>query len=94
MAGTRVHLVVTGQVQGVAYRAAAVAEARRRALCGWVRNRFDGSVELEAEGPAEDVDAFVAWARRGPPAARVEGVEVTAAAPTGLANGFHVGTTG
>ena len=94
MATTRVHLVITGQVQGVAYRAGAVVEARRLGLCGWVRNRFDGSVEAAAEGPAEAVEAFVAWARRGPPAAEVEQVEVTPAAPTGLTDGFHVGTTG
>jgi len=94
MAATRVHLVVSGRVQGVAYRAAAVAEARRLRLCGWVRNRFDGTVEAEAEGPREEVEAFVAWARRGPPGARVAEVTVSTAPPTGLANGFHVGTTG
>ena len=94
MAASRVHLVVTGRVQGVNYRSAAVAEARRLGLCGWVRNRFDGTVELEAEGPPEEVEAFVAWARRGPPTARVEEVTVSRAPPTGLANGFHVGTTG
>jgi len=94
MASTRVHVVVTGRVQGVAYRAGAVAEAQRLGLCGWVRNRFDGSVELEAEGPQQAVDTFMAWVRRGPPAAEVDEVEVTPAPTTGLANGFHVGTTG
>ena len=94
MATARVHLVITGEVQGVAFRAGAVAEARRLGLCGWVRNRFDGSVEAAAEGPKDAVDAFVAWARRGPPAAGVEGVVLTPDAPTGLSDGFHVGTTG
>ena len=94
MPSTRVHLVVTGRVQGVAYRASAVAEARRLGLSGFVRNRFDGSVELEAEGAQQAVDTFVAWARRGPPGADVDGVQLSPASPTGLANGFHVGTTG
>jgi acylphosphatase len=94
MAVTRVHLLVSGRVQGVAYRASAVAEGQRLGLTGWVRNRFDGSVEAEAEGPAEVVEAFVAWARRGPPGARVSQVQVTSEAPTGLADGFHMGTTG
>lgn len=94
MAATRVHLIVTGRVQGVAYRASALAEGRRLGVSGWVRNRFDGSVEAEVEGPAEDVDAFVAWARHGPPGARVAEVQVSSEAPTGLASGFHMGTTG
>ena len=89
-----VHLVVAGRVQGVAFRAYAVDEATRLGLTGWVRNRMDGTVETRAEGRPEAVEAFVAWCRHGPPAARVEAVRVSAVPPTGLDRSFQVGSTG
>ena len=72
----RVRAIVTGRVQGVAYRASTVYEAREHGLTGWVRNLADGSVELEAQGDAAKVDALLAWCAEGPPAARVTGVNV------------------
>ena len=92
MGRSAVHLVVIGRVQGVAFRARAVAEATRLGLAGWVRNRNDGTVEARAEGAPEAVHAFVAWCQQGPPAARVEEVLVSAVPPTGLDRGFQVGT--
>jgi acylphosphatase len=77
----RVHLRVTGRVQGVFFRASTRDEADRLGLAGWVRNRDDGAVELEAEGPRGQVERLVEWCRRGPPAARVRGVEVAERAP-------------
>ena len=68
------HYLVTGKVQGVAYRASACAEARRLGLDGWVRNLADGRVETVARGPADRLDAYARWLRRGPPAARVDEV--------------------
>jgi len=94
MERARVHLIVLGRVQGVAFRARAVAEAARLGLSGWVRNRMDGTVEAEAEGGPEAVEAFVSWCRRGPPAARVDEVRLERVPPTGLDRGFQVGTTG
>jgi acylphosphatase len=72
----RVHLVVSGRVQGVAFRAYTVDEAHRLRVAGWVRNLPDGCVEAEAEGERTALEALVAWCRGGPPSARVEGVEV------------------
>jgi len=72
----RVHVVVSGRVQGVAFRAYTVDEARDLGVRGWVRNLPDGRVEAEAEGERPAVEALVAFCRRGPPAARVEGVVV------------------
>ncbi|HUM12690.1 MAG TPA: acylphosphatase [Myxococcaceae bacterium] len=89
-----VHLLVSGRVQGVAFRARAVSEATRLGLSGWIRNRMDGTVEARAEGPPEAIETFVAWCHQGPPAAQVEDVRVTPVSPTGVDRGFQVGTTG
>ncbi len=69
-------LLIAGRVQGVGFRYAFADEARSRDLAGWVRNRRDGCVEAVISGPAPAVEAMVAWARRGPPAARVSAVTV------------------
>jgi acylphosphatase len=86
----RAHVVVSGRVQGVWYRGSMQEEAARLGLVGWVRNRHDGTVEAEAEGPREAVDALVAWARTGPPAARVLDVQVAWIEPRGERSGFAV----
>ena len=70
-------LRITGRVQGVGYRQAMCHAAARLGVAGWVRNRADGSVEAVVHGDAQALEAFIAWARRGPPAARVSGVEVS-----------------
>ena len=76
MTPARVHLVVRGRVQGVFFRGAMRTEAERLGVTGWVRNRPDGTVEAEAEGDRAALDALVAWAHHGPPAARVADVAV------------------
>lgn len=73
------HLRIAGRVQGVGYRYAMLAEAQANGINGWVRNRRDGSVEAVVQGSPEEVEKVVAWARRGPPAARVLEVEAQAA---------------
>lgn len=70
---------VSGIVQGVGYRAAMRARAQALGVTGWVRNRSDGSVEALAHGAPAAVEALIAWARRGPPAARVADVQVSEA---------------
>ena len=77
------HLVVHGEVQGVFYRASAADAAADEGLAGWVRNRDDGTVELVVEGEPDAVDRMIAWAREGPPRARVTGVDVTEREPEG-----------
>lgn len=70
-------LRIHGVVQGVGFRWSLHREAVRLELAGWVRNRRDGTVEAVVSGPAPAVEALVAWARQGPPSARVTKVEVT-----------------
>ena len=70
---------VSGRVQGVGYRDALIHEAERRGIKGWVRNRADGIVEALLQGSADAVDALIAWAKKGPPASRVDQVSVAAA---------------
>jgi acylphosphatase len=72
-------LEIRGTVQGVGYRYAMRQEAARLGLTGWVRNRAEGSVEALVQGEAHAVEALITWARRGPPAARVHEVQVSAA---------------
>ncbi|HRP96958.1 MAG TPA: acylphosphatase [Rhodocyclaceae bacterium] len=69
-------LTIHGRVQGVYYRATAQETALRLNLAGWVRNRRSGTVEAVVSGPEAAVDAFIAWAHEGPPAARVERIDI------------------
>ena len=65
------HLRIAGRVQGVGYRYALHAEAQAGGINGWVRNRRDGTVEAVVQGSPQAVEKILAWARLGPPAARV-----------------------
>lgn len=75
-----VRVVVSGRVQGVGFRWHVREAARRAGIRGWVRNRADGSVELLAAGAPSAIDRVIDAVRAGPPAARVEQVEITPAA--------------
>lgn len=70
------HLIVSGLVQGIGYRYGMTREALRLGISGWVRNRFDGTVEAVVSGEAAAVAAIIAWARQGPPGAQVAHVAV------------------
>lgn len=69
-------IVVHGRVQGVGFRYAMVDAARDLGVDGWVRNRRDGTVEAWLQGREDAVARAIAWARRGPPVARVDRVDV------------------
>jgi acylphosphatase len=89
MSRRRIHVIVTGRVQGVFFRKTTVQEAERLGLAGWVKNRTDGRVEIEAEGTAEALEAFLAFCRRGPEHARVDELAVAHHPPRGEV-GFRV----
>lgn len=86
----RFHAVVRGRVQGVGFRQHAWEQALALGLTGYVRNLWDGSVEVIAEGQATDVDRFLAWLHEGPGMARVVRVEVHWQAPMGDFASFDV----
>ena len=75
MGAIRVRVVVTGRVQGVFFRDECRAAARAVGVRGFVRNRADGSVEAEFEGPEAAVERMIAWCRAGPKRARVDAVD-------------------
>ncbi|HUX30093.1 MAG TPA: acylphosphatase [Thiobacillus sp.] len=72
-------LLIKGRVQGVWFRESMRRKAERLGVAGWVRNTPDGAVEAVVQGPAEAVDALIAWARSGPLMARVDGITLTGA---------------
>jgi acylphosphatase len=86
----RVHLRITGLVQGVSYRACTRDEAHRLGVKGWVRNLPNGDVEAVAEAPADTLERFIAWCHRGPEEARVESVKVSDEASTAPFSTFEV----
>jgi acylphosphatase len=86
----RARVWVKGKVQGVGYRAFAARIASQRGLCGGVRNLDDGRVELDVEGSKDQILILIEDAKKGPPASRVEAVEVEWSRATGRFSGFQV----
>lgn len=87
-----VRLRVVGRVQGVGYRAFVDMRANELGLTGWVRNRTDGSVEAVMQGTHVQVEQMLALCRKGPPAARVERIEISDE-EIGAFGGFEVRPT-
>jgi acylphosphatase len=73
----RAHVRLVGRVQGVGFRYAAVDEARRLRLYGWVRNLDSGAVEAVFEGPRTRVADMVKWCEEGPPGSYVRDLHVS-----------------
>lgn len=83
--------LVSGRVQGVAFRAHARDEAIALGVRGHAINLPDGRVEVLAVGEAAAVDAFARWLAHGPPHARVDAVERLPAEADAIGNGFRIG---
>jgi acylphosphatase len=86
----RLRAVVRGRVQGVGFREFTRRHAAALGLCGWVRNRPDGSVELEAEGPRSALDELLRQVRTGPRLSHVEAVDAAWQWATGEDGWFRV----
>ncbi|GGI72792.1 acylphosphatase [Deinococcus wulumuqiensis] len=85
----RLTALVSGTVQGVGYRLFIQRYARDLGLCGYAENLSDGKVEVVAEGDEAALTRLLHWLRRGPPHARVEGVDTQYSESTGLRE-FHI----
>jgi acylphosphatase len=85
----RRRLVVHGYVQGVFFRESVRRLAQQRGVCGWVANRYDGTVEAVFEGDPDAVERLVDFCRAGPRGARVDAVDVSEEEPEQL-SGFAV----
>ena len=72
-----VHLEISGEVQGVFFRATAKEIAKRNKILGWIKNTFDDKVEALITGENKDIEKFISWCKQGPEIANVENVIVT-----------------
>lgn len=86
----RVHILVSGRVQGVFFRKATQQQAKRLGVLGSAKNLPDGRVEIIAEAETATLEAFIAWCHKGPIAARVDDVQLTELAITTPLNGFDI----
>ncbi|BBA33105.1 acylphosphatase [Methylocaldum marinum] len=86
----RIHVFVSGLVQGVFFRAATRERAVALGIKGWVRNLPDGRVEILAEGASDRIAEFLDWCASGPPRAKVDALEVIDEIPSGGFVSFEV----
>ena len=90
---TRLHANVYGRVQGVGFRAFVVETGVTLGATGWARNKWDGSVELVAEGDRRTLESLLAALQRGPRMAKVTRVDAEWQPASGDFNAFHVKST-
>jgi acylphosphatase len=84
------HARVDGVVQGVGFRYSTLHQARRLGLCGYVRNLWNGMVEVVAEGQQGKLQQFERWLQRGPPGAIVRRVDSHYAPFQGVYRSFRI----
>ena len=84
------HAIVSGIVQGVNFRYYTARQAETLGVTGWVANRWDGTVQIVAEGTRAELGALLDWLRQGPPSARVDDVQSTWEEATGEFKSFSV----
>ncbi len=86
----RLHIIVSGRVQGVWFRASTQLQARQLGLVGQVWNRSDGRVEMIVEGSEEILRQFLEWCGVGPRGARVDTLESDWSTSIGEFGGFDI----
>ncbi len=82
--------VISGRVQGVFFRMETHRTAKQHHVNGWVKNKRDGTVEAVFEGDKGDVEAVLAWCKKGPPSSRVDQVKVDWEPYSGSFSGFDI----
>lgn len=86
----KIHLLISGRVQGVFYRANTKKKADELGLKGWVKNRPDGRVEAFFSGPKAEVEKMIEWCWQGSSQAQVEKIIQLASMPDGELTGFEI----
>ena len=86
----RAHVIVHGRVQGVFFRYETQQAATQRDVVGWVRNLSDGTVEAVFEGVEENVYSALEWCKQGPPAAKVNKIDISWVEPEEQYNRFEI----
>lgn len=86
----RIHAFVSGMVQGVSFRSETKRIAKNLGIKGWIRNLPDGRVEVLAEGEKDKIGALIEFLKKGPPAARVDNVDVKIEDHKGEFKGFSI----
>jgi len=71
----RLHIFVSGMVQGVYFRQSTTVKAKECGLSGWVRNLKDGRVEIVCEGNEDSLNIMLEWCKKGPDRAFVDNVD-------------------
>lgn len=89
----RIKLFITGDVQGVGYRAWFRREALKSGVSGWVKNRSDMTVEAVCEGDAEALKRLIELAKQGPPVAQIDNIDVAWEIARGEFIGFEIKST-
>jgi acylphosphatase len=87
---SRLHATIAGHVQGVYFRSFVQEQAYMLNLCGWVRNRWSGTVEVTAEGTRQNLEALLAALHQGPPTSSVDDVCYDWLPATGEFSSFEV----
>ena len=90
MVQKRIHIFVTGRVQGVFFRQSARVMAIKNNVNGWVSNLDDGRVEIVAEGEKQNIDKLVNWCKTGPANSRVDEFELSEENSTDQFKNFEV----
>lgn len=84
------HLLITGRVQGVGYRASALEKGQQLGIRGWVKNLSDGRVEMLIAGEQLELEQMISWTEQGPRFAEVTHIDVSEQSVTGKLSDFHI----
>ncbi len=87
---TRIHIFVSGRVQGVMFRASTKKKAKKLGLTGWVRNLSDSRVEATIEGEKQKIEKMTEWLKRGSFLAKVKDIDIEKQEYKGEFEGFEI----
>ncbi|KGP93052.1 acylphosphatase [Pontibacillus chungwhensis BH030062] len=87
----RIHMIVSGRVQGVGFRFSAQQKAQECNVVGWVKNKSDGTVEIEAQGENDRIQSYSEAIKHGPsPYAKVSDITIEELEPTNKFQTFEI----